>query len=118
MPGTLRRRFVFNLIWVLGCLPSWPAKQVEQEVLQVTVKVYGSGQIASGHLVQAEEQATRIFRKVGIKIVWMAGIMASDVNDRTARNEWNPAFLHLRIWMRSMAGSKAIETNLLGFCLS
>jgi len=86
--------------------------------LQITVKVYNSSNVLARDLTNAEAQAETIFQKAGIKVIWVAGLMVSDVNDGSAGNQWNPAHIHVRLWTRSTARPKVVASDTLGFCLS
>lgn len=50
------------------------AKDAPSEVetrFQITVRVYNYAGVASGTLLRAEEEGTRIFRKAGVEAVWL-----------------------------------------------
>jgi hypothetical protein len=56
------------------CLPSLAESPTNNESaadLRVTVRVYNFAQISPKVLVEAEREATRIFRKVGVETLWL-----------------------------------------------
>ena len=85
---------------------------------QLTVHVYNAAGVPSGDLIRAEEYAAGIFRKAEIIIIWVAGLMPTEVNHQAAHEQWNPSHLQLRIWTRRMTQPSVIDSDVLGFCAS
>jgi hypothetical protein len=85
---------------------------------QVNVFVFNSGHVSSRDLVLAEDRAAGIFKKEGIRVIWVAGLTAREPMGHPIGEAWNPADLDLRLWTRSLARGTAIHSNALGYCLS
>ena len=113
----------FNFAWTMAPLVALSAQATDADLSggiapQVMVKVYDSAHVSARALTKAETHAAGIFWKVGIKVTWVADLMAPDVKKRSASQSWNPAYLQLRIWPHSLMRPKVIGSDTLGFCIS
>jgi hypothetical protein len=77
---------------------------------QVTINVYNDAQLSSQILAQAEEEATRIFRKAGIESIWIdCRSLNTDTHpDPECQNPAGPSHLALRIVPWSSESGDAI----------
>lgn len=82
------------------------------------VRVYESVNLGSNELSRAEQEAERIFRFAGIDLTWSSGPLRAEVNSSTPTEEWNSAFLQLRLWPSTPVGERLTSSETLGFCLS
>jgi hypothetical protein len=86
--------------------------------VQVTVFVFNSVHISSRDLALAEARSAEIFKNVGIRVIWVAGLTAQDAVGHPVGKAWNPTDLDLRLWTRQLASGATIHSNALGYCLS
>src|ERR1035437_3843089 len=75
------------------------AKDAPREVetrFQITVRVYHYAGVASGTLLRAEEEGTRIFRKAGVEVVWLECSVSPSPEGQAIRtkegNEADPSY--------------------------
>ena len=74
--------------------------------------MYDATNLSWTTLNRAEEEAEKIFRYVGIQLIWAnVPSSSSNVNDDTPIET-------LRIWPRAAAGRIPTSSDTLGFCLS
>ena len=63
------------------------AKDAPDEVetrFQINARVYNYAGVASGTLLRAEEEGTRIFRKVGLEVVWLECRISPSAEQQTS----------------------------------
>ena len=104
------------------CLPSLaesPSNNESAVGLRVTVRVYNFAQISPKVLVEAEREATRIFRKVGVETLWLdCPLTLADCQTYPAcRQASGPNDFVLRILPKAMAERLSFRGTTFGFAL-
>jgi hypothetical protein len=94
------------------------ASRSTQPESTVSVFVFNSDHVATHELRNAEVLAGEIFEKLGIKLIWVAGLTTRDDILHSPREAWEQSNLDLRIWTRHMTGGASIPSDALGYCLS
>jgi hypothetical protein len=113
----LLRCLVLGFVLILPPSRAWTMQATASE-LHVTIYVFNSARVSSRDLALAEARAARIFEKIGITLIWVAGLTAQEAVGHPLGEAWNPADLDLRLWTRQLARGAAIHSNALGYCLS
>ena len=98
------------------------AKDAPREVetrFQITVRVYNYAGVASGTLLRAEEEGTRIFRKAGVEVVWLeCSISPSPVGQASpCQTPLGAITVNLKILPPSMAARFESSREEMGFAL-
>lgn len=96
--------------------PERPANP--KATLRVTVYVFNSVHIPADDLIKAETLAAGIFEKVGVRIAWKTGLTTRDVDVPPMGEEWNPAYLQLRIRKSSTVREAGVTSEAMGFILT
>jgi len=119
MQETLARGVVLAFLLALG-LPLARAERPKPAALElpITVYVFNSASVPPRHLIRAETLAASILAKVGIKVIWVAGLTARRADDPPVVEKWNPSNLLLRIRESSTVRGRGINPAAVGFCLS
>jgi len=77
---------------------------------QVTINVYNDAQVAAQVLTQAVQEATRIFRKIGVDTVWIE-CRSSEAGPKP---EWEPAAGATHLSLRIVAWSSKLGDAVFG----
>jgi hypothetical protein len=98
------------------------AKDAPREVetrFQITVRVYNYAGVASGTLLRAEEEGTRIFRKAGVEVVWLeCSVSPSPEGQATpCQTPLGAITVNLKILPPSMAARFESSREEMGFAL-
>jgi hypothetical protein len=98
--------FTLSLVLTLGWPGARPSRaEVPKPEMKLTVRVYNYAEVPAGTLAQGEEQATRVFSRAGVKLLWAdCPISRKEIEKFTACPETaGPAVLTLKILPEFMA---------------
>ena len=86
---------------------------------QVRVHVFNIDAISAGLLTQSEMETSFVFRRAGIELSWMDGVVRAKEVLENAREHpsWDSMDLGLRIYTRVMVPEVHLEKNTLGFVI-
>ena len=94
-----------------------PSAGNADSTLRITVRIYNYGGIPRRDLTQAQKEATRILRQIGVETDWLDCRLSQNdpVKDSGCEERTGPTDLFLRILPWEMAKHYALGPNVFGF---
>jgi hypothetical protein len=101
---------------IIGTIGSSAALPAESS-LRISIYVYNGGQVPTRTLRKAEDGATRIFEKTGIKITWREPKPPVSEGGGSP-DPWVPTNIEVRIFKRPMINEVPVKEEVTGFVWS
>lgn len=119
MSRLFRNCLALSFILAISLLAITKTHLANQATLKLTVRVYNYARVSETILAQAEKEASRIFREIGVQILWLqcplSGIEEQLVTG--CQSESDSTSLILRIIPRFAAATAGLRNEALGFAL-